>query len=165
MIKPLPQWITPGNRYAFDDFESATAQEMVGRIYKKMQELVNDYSSIIETTDSSIEEFKETSTEAYKEFMDEVNKIVHDYIYMLDMKVVNQDRKIDEATGFMKENLSGYVESTIDGMKTDGSLDATILDVFNGIGQRVDTLENTEYTLEVDDNENLMLVKRVGGDQ
>lgn len=166
MLQPLPKWIMPGNRNAFDDFESATNVEHVARVYKKMQELIEDYNKFVDETNKSIETFEENGSKESKDFKCEIIKIINDYIFTLDMKIDSQDRKLGEAIDFMKDNLSGYVLQVIETMKEDGSLDTVVLTAFDNLGTRVNNLEATEYTLELEPGtENLILVKHEGGNE
>lgn len=161
MIQPLPKWIMPGNRNAFDDFESLTNVEHVARIYKKMQELVDDYNKFVTEVESEI---TEATIDKSKEFKEELIKLVHDYIQALDMKIVNQNRTITESIEFVKINLAEYVEQIINTMKDDGTLEEVVADTFDNVVTRLDALENTTYSLEYEEGtEHLMLVKKVGG--
>ena len=55
MIKPLPKWVLTENQPAFYDIESVSAIEMVARLYKKMEELVNNYNEFVDLVNDALE--------------------------------------------------------------------------------------------------------------
>jgi hypothetical protein len=62
----------------------------------------------------------------------------------------------------MKDNLSESITILINEMKENGELDTSILNAFDNLGNRVLTLENTEYSLVYEEGtENLILQKVV----
>ena len=161
-FKPLPGWIMTGTRPSVYDSESATALEQTAKVYGAMNELIDDYNKLVEELNTKIDGFIESTNKDQEEFKASIDKIVHDYIKMLDEKVKLQDSKIDEAVLFMKDNLSASITTVIGQMKESGELDEAVLNAIDNIGDRVTTLENTEYTLVYEDGtENLILQKTI----
>ena len=55
-IEPLPNWAFLTSKYAFEDTESNTAIEQTARLYRKVQELIEEYNSFSRFEDAKIRE-------------------------------------------------------------------------------------------------------------
>ena len=150
-IENLPNWCLVNKNPSFYDTESATVLEETSKLYGKMQELINDYNLFTEELNKSLTDFTTETNENQKCFTDKTTKLIEDYIKSIDMKVA-------ELTVYLKTNLA----QTIDTMLVNGEIDEEILNVFNRLDTRVNTLENTEYALVYEEGtENLFLEKTV----
>lgn len=147
MIKPLPHWIMPGNRNAFDDFESATNQELIARVYKKMQELVNDYNAFVDEINKEVSTLIDEGDTNVEEFKCKIESIVNKYIESLDFKV-------DMAIANIKENMTIQIKQMVD----EGVLDPSILNAFNGLDERVTSLESQVKVIYDETTESLNIL-------
>ena len=145
MYPRLPKWCLTNKLPAFYDLESATAVEQTAKVYGAMQGLIDDYNKFAEEFNKTFEEYVNGLNKDHECFQNSINKIVHDYIAMLDEKIKMQDKVIEDAVKYMKDNLSTSITHLLTEMKEMGELDQAILDSIDGIGTRVSNLE-TEVT-------------------
>lgn len=96
MIEKMTPWCYSGTRPAFKDKETLTAINMVAKLYSKTGELIDDYNEFSEQVEKTIRDFETGTIESMDEFKNQINKIMHDYIAMLDEKIKAQDKRIDE---------------------------------------------------------------------
>lgn len=165
MIKLLPLWVLTNKQSAFYDSESGTALEQTARVYAKMQELIEDYNKFATEVNKIITDYSTDMDASYDCFKTCITELVENYIKSIDLKIDNQDMVIADAVSYMTNNLKTNVYAFMEELKASGELDQAILDGFNGLATRVETLEKTEYRLEHDpDTEELRLVKIVGGE-
>lgn len=163
-IKPLPEWCLTDTLPAFYDTESATTVEETAKLYGKVKNLVEDYNKYVNEINKTIEDFTNGVNQDQEEFKNSIIKIMHDYIHSVDTKIDIQDSRISEAVEFMTINLSQSITSLLTEMKENGELDVAVLNAIDNIGNRVSTLENTEYSLVYESGtENLILQKTVKG--
>lgn len=161
-FKNIPNWVISKSLPAFYDTESGTAIEQTARLHGYMKELITDYNNFTYSLTEEINKFIDSVEKDQNDFEAKITKVIHDYLHMLDDKIKSQDLKIDEAVEFMTTNISQSITEIITGMKESGELDEAIANSFNSLGNRVVTLENTEYTLVYEDGtENLILEKTV----
>ena len=125
-LKLLPKWVTPPTRPAFDDAEGGTAIEMVGRIYAKMNELIESYNKFAKDVNAGNTEFKEGAGKAFEEFavglrqefqdfIDTVNlEIKHFKITAVDEVAKNSIVVLETAVEEAKAYIHEYVNSTLD---------------------------------------------------
>lgn len=133
------------------DNESKNCVEMTVKVYNAMRELQIDY-----------EKFIHGQVKYQKDFEHRIVKIMRDYITSIDMQMDKQNLDVSNAVEYMTTNLSQSITELLNEMKNNGELDEAITSVFDDISNRVNTLENTEYVLEYEeDTENLKIVKRV----
>lgn len=174
----LPEWILPNITPAFEDLESATAVEMVNKLYASMREMQADYNKFAKEINTCITEFKDSINKDHEAFKNEINQIIHDYIITIDTKIAHQDRYIEETIVYIKNNLSVAITELTEQMKESGEFDEAIQNAFNELGERVTNLEsektllsnrvtnleNTNYSLVYNaENEEFTLVK--GGNE
>lgn len=159
MIDRLPDWNVRNLRPAFNDLESATVLEMMYKLYGKNQELIDDYNKFATEINTKIEAFETSTNKDIECFKAEITKILHDYIAILDEKLKLQDKEIQESIVYIEENITEGVKEVINQMKESGELDEGILNAFNEVDKRVNTLENANSNLSarVDTLENANL--------
>lgn len=85
-FKKLPKWIVPTTPASFDDKESGTAIEMVGRIYKKMNELVDSYNQFVEDVNNGNKTFTENLTEELETFAVGLRQEFQDFIDTINLE-------------------------------------------------------------------------------
>lgn len=96
-IEPLPNWAVANGQPAFYDVESATAIQMTARLYKKIQELIEQYNEFTCEINTLIDEFERGIIHDFTEFKQCVIDLMNKYIETIDTKINLQDLKIDEA--------------------------------------------------------------------
>lgn len=148
----LPDWCLTGEKPAFYDTESATAIEQTAKLYGAIKTLIEESEKAINEIDKACKDFKTGAINDQEAFKEDINTIMHNYIAMIDEKIKLQDKVIEDNITYIKENVGDVVEQVISGMKESGELDEVIGDTLDGIETRVDTLENTEYTLELEED-------------
>lgn len=151
MIKMLPHWVLTNRTPGFYDSESGSTLEQTAKVYKAMQELQEEYNKFVSELEKSIEEFENSTNQDLEKFKKDIIKIESDFISCVDSKIEVLNVKVDEAISYMKENLGVYVQQVVDEMRENGELSETILNTFDNIDERVNTLEaNLVYTYNTD---------------
>ena len=144
MIERLPHWCMTHSHPAFNDLESKTAIEMVARVYGKTNELVDDYNKYVDNINKEIENFETGITSDFECFKENITKIVHDYITMIDEKIKVQDDVIADAVDYMKTNLA----ITIGELLENGELNHDIVRALSDVEGELLTRQ-TEFENEV----------------
>lgn len=149
----LPKWALTSKFPSVYDTESGTTLEMTAKLYAAVQELQIDYNEFVDNINPIIGDFKAGIIETQEEFEEKITKVIHDYIIALDLKLSHQDRVIDEAILYIKDNLNDGIKQVVEDMKESGELTEGILEGFNALSSRIQTIENTLPT-KVSDLEN-----------
>lgn len=113
MIKNLPNWCITDDQPAFYDTESATAIEMVAKLYAKMQELIEDYSFNNKNLVEIVEDFKKIINENFNVFSVELRQEFQDFIDVIELKVKGNQKQIEEAVDYMKLNIDQTAKDII----------------------------------------------------
>lgn len=122
-IKLLPHWCITDKHPAFYDTESVTVIEQTARLYAAMRTLQEDYNKYVDEVNKVIEEFINTSNADQEEFENKITTIVHNYIEMLDEKIKIQDKEIEEFGLYMKNNIESTANGLIKEMLASGEID------------------------------------------
>lgn len=85
----LNKWLLTDGLPAYEDSESATAIEMVYKVYKAMQDMITDYNKFVDNTNKSLEEFQSTYNEDQETFTTSVRQEYQDYIDTIDLKIMD----------------------------------------------------------------------------
>lgn len=133
MIKQLPHWCITDLHPAFHDTESLTVIEQTGRLYGKMQELVAAYNEYVEGLNKHIVEFENGTYESIEQFEIGIRQEFQDFIDVINLKVMNQDRVIQDAVNFMKDNLGESLKALIIEMRESGELGEVVIEAFQEV--------------------------------
>lgn len=145
MIKRIEHWALNRVYPTFDDRESLTAIELIGKNTTKMNELVDTVNAFIDEVNKEIDDFVITSTNDYNTFKVAMEQKFQDFIDVIDLKCKSQDEHLEEELVVIKEEAKEYIRSYIGDYE-----------------DRIAVLENTEYTIEYNaDGEGIRLVKTV----
>ena len=147
-FKPLPQIALTNLQPAFYDVESATAVEMVAKLYSYLQNLVNDYNAFVTEINNEINAFEDDINYKIDDFTKCVKQLMNDYIQSIDMKISLQDKTIDDAiqrqdniiadaiqrqdniiadaVKYMKENIIQTTETIINQAIANGDIQVSI---------------------------------------
>lgn len=153
MIRLLPHWVITNKNPAFYDSESVSAIEQTGRVYAKMQELIDDYNKFVDEVNAYIKEFTEDVNADQECFEQKIIETMENYIKSIDMKT-------DELEAYLKTNIVGTIKDIV----ASGELNEELKAIWKDFEDRISVVENTEYTLEHNpDTEEITLVKTVKG--
>ena len=77
MINGLPKWVIPDSHPAFFDHESATANEMVAKLYGKVRELIESYNEFAtDMSDKINEAYDYLKTNLHNTCMEVINHLI-----------------------------------------------------------------------------------------
>ena len=141
-MNKLPTWNINNLQPAFNDLESATVLDMTKKLYKTMQDLIDEYNTFVNDINVNIEAFESSTNKDYECFKNYITKTCHNYIQTMDMKIESQDKQIAEATNYLITNLKTTLVTLIDEMNESGELDELITEAFNNLNNRVIEVEN-----------------------
>lgn len=127
----LPHWVITDKFPAFYDSESATAIEQTARLYKAMQELISEYNSFVDSINQHISDFEKSTKKDYEIFTTAIRQEFQDFIDVVELKIMSQDKKIADAISYMKTNLEITITKLVKEMKDNGELTQDLLDAFN----------------------------------
>ena len=127
----LPHWVLTDPQPAFYDCESATAVQQTAKIYAKIQELITEYNNFVRDVNEYITEFENGIIKDFNCFQNCVIKTMNDYIESIDMKIELQDKNIEEAIKYMKDNLVSIVTTLFNQAIQNGDITATLLETYD----------------------------------
>lgn len=110
MIPLLPRWILNSNNPSFYDTESATAIEMVAKIYGSVNSIIEDYNKFVDITNQKISEFNNSTTKDIELFKVAIRQEFQDFIDTVELKIKQQDNIIKNAINDMNERLESGLE-------------------------------------------------------
>lgn len=110
IIKKLPHWVLTNLRPAFYDTDSGTAVEQTALLYKKMQELIDNYNTFVDEINTTIEEFIANTESDQEEFEIKINQMIHDFTSLVRLEIGNQNKVLDDFINEMSDNLSNTVQ-------------------------------------------------------
>lgn len=184
-IPQIPNWCLTNMSPAFYDTESLSVLEQTARLYKTIQNLINDYNNFSNELVTNSNNFSSELRAAQEEFVNNMNEVIHDYIRMLDEKINiidsevenqnaridEQDNKVLEVVKYFKDNLTETLNTIVNDMLESGEIEQIVLDSidnlnskYNSLESRLIAMENTSYNLVYDSyNEELTLSKVENG--
>lgn len=115
-IELLPLWCITDKYPAFYDTESATAIEQTAKLYGAMRTLQEEYNNMATTVNATINAFINDVNADQEEFENHINKIIHDYIAMIDEKIKLQDKTIADSIDSQNEVIEDaivYIKNNI----------------------------------------------------
>lgn len=145
-IDLLPVWTLTNLQPAFYDSESATVLQQMSKVYAKMQELLTDYNNFVKEVNTYIEDFENGITKDFKCFKECITKTMNDYIATIDTKInlqdsniankfSEQDRIINEAIDYMKDNILESTAYVINQAIQNGTIRADLLLEYNPLNE------------------------------
>ena len=118
----LPRWVLTNPKPSAYDSESATAIQMVAKVYKAMNDLIEEYNKFADEVNSKILEYQNSLTEDNEEFKECITKTVENYIKSIDIKIDKQDLVIQNAVDYMKENIVDTTNELVNKAIEDGKI-------------------------------------------
>lgn len=129
-MKLLPHWCLTDKNPAFFDMDSKTAIEQTARIYAAMQELIAEYNKFVDGVNLQIEEFINDTNKDYEVFRTGLRQEFQDFIDIVDLKLMSQDKELENAINYMQTNLNSTVAALINEMRENGELTNDIMAAF-----------------------------------
>jgi len=167
----LKEWCLTGTRPAFYDTESATAIEQTAKLYGAIKTLIEETEKAVNEINEVVESFKCGMIKDYEDFKCHIDNIMHNYIAMIDDKILLQDKKIDDTIVYIRDNLSVAVKDVVTQMQESGELGEEMLaaisdltNVVNGVIARVETLENSKPSYTYNQNTKELTFNIEGGE-
>ena len=113
MIENLPNWHIADSNPAFYEYESATAIEMVAKLYAKVKELINEQNTFTEEMKKDFEAFKKAVNDNFNVFATELRQEFQDFIDVVELKIKEQDVKVNDAVNYMKTNIYSTTQNIV----------------------------------------------------
>lgn len=155
----LPNWIFTNPRPSIYDTDSGTAIEMVAKVYGAMKDLQENYNEFTEEINKHIEDYEKGIIEDFNCFKNKIIETVENYITSIDMKIELQDKNIEEAISYMKDNLTSTIATEITALIESGEVDEAILNALKEVEEtlnpRVTDLEELSNNILTELNKNI----------
>ena len=153
MIRLLPHWVITNKNPAFYDSESVSAIEQTGRVYAKMQELVEDYNKFVDEVNAHIKEFTDETNVDQECFKQNIIETMENYIKSIDMKT-------DELEAYLKTNLASTIEEVV----KSGELNDELIAIWSDFEDRLAHIESQKIELVHNDTTEELEIKITYGE-
>lgn len=140
----LPKWVVTDKFPALYDMESATAIEMVAKLYGSMQTLISEYNEYVSTLNKDIDTFESELTTANECFKSTMEMFVNNFIACVDVKIDKQNAEIAGAIDEIIRTAESVTEQAIANGKV--LKDATARESVEALNRELTTLENRMNT-------------------
>ena len=90
-MRRLPHWALTCKIPAFYDLESASSIEMTAKLYKAMQDLIEEYNRFVDELNLYLEEFEQSTNQNMDEFKNCISDMLARHIQCIDNKMDKQD--------------------------------------------------------------------------
>lgn len=124
-MKLLPKWVLTNPYPSIYETESGTAIQMVAKVYGAMNSLIEEYNKFADEVNKQIIEYNDSITKDNEQFKCCITQIVENYIKSIDMKIDEQDLKIEKAVLYMKDNLSESIMKELERQLNSGEITIT----------------------------------------
>ena len=134
----LPRWVLTDKHPSFFETDSGSAIEQTARVYGKMNELIEEYNTFVDSVNEQITNFiteTETKQDCFKRC---ITELIENYIKSIDIKIDKQDMVIDDAVKFMMDNIVQTATSIINEKIANGTL--TVGLVYNEETEQVEII-------------------------
>lgn len=121
-VRKLPHWSITDKFPAFYDTESATAIEMVSKLYGSMEEVITDYNKFVDDTNKVITDFETGVTTDIEEYKVAMSQQFQDFIDVVELKLGAQDKEIADAITYLTDNLERVVKEQINTVINEGKI-------------------------------------------
>lgn len=130
-LDPIPPIVLTNNQPAFYDVESVTAIEMISKMYKYLQNWVDDYNKFVTEVNTQIENYENSTDKNIDEFQNCVKELLSNYINSIDTKINNQNVVIQDAIVYIKDHLEETANKLFVEAIKNGDLKATLDTTYN----------------------------------
>lgn len=122
----LPKWVLTNPRPSIYDSESATAIEMTAKLYQAMTDMIDEYNKFTENVEKNIEEFEQETNKDIQEFTVSLRQEFQDFIDVVEMKLQEQDKEIQNAYDYLVTNLNKTVKQQINAEIQNGTFEVGV---------------------------------------
>ncbi|MBO7241786.1 MAG: hypothetical protein J6U90_04975 [Methanobrevibacter sp.] len=122
MIPLLPHWALTNKHPAFYDNESGSVIEHTAKMYAKVNELVVEYNSFVENVNTIIKDFTTTTTKDLEAFEVALRQEFQDFIDTVNLHIMSQDKDIEDAVNYMKNNITATTKTVVNQALKDGTI-------------------------------------------
>lgn len=149
-ILKLPHWCITDTHPAFYDTESATAIEMVAKLYGAINEIIEDYNKFVDNINKTIEDFESGITKDFNTFKIEMSQQFQDFIDTVELKLGEQDNKIKQDFEAIKRELNVTINNIINNIddkfrEQDSKIDEAIREQDSKIDEAIANMVNNVY--------------------
>lgn len=141
-LSRLPLMALTDLQPCFYDIESVSTVEMVAKLYKYIQNMVDDYNIFIKEINSEIDAFEQETNKNLECFESCIKKLMLDYIESIDTKIDEQDAKIEnsintqnntinDAVNYMKNNLLVSINNLFAEAVANGDIKCGLTEEYN----------------------------------
>lgn len=116
----LPHWSITDKFPAFFDTESATAIEQTAKLYGAMNTLIDSYNEWVDKINAEIEEFENSTDKNIEKFAMGLRQEFQDFIDVIELKIASQDKEIEDAVKYMKDNLNDTLSYEVNKVINEG---------------------------------------------
>lgn len=113
MIRRINHWALQRVYPTFDDRESLTVLDLVGKNTTKINEIIDIVNNFIDDVNLSFENFTNETNKNYEAFRIEMNQKIKDFTDITELKLASQDKDITDAINYMKNNLVNTVHDLL----------------------------------------------------
>ena len=154
-MRKLPHWCLTDKFPGFYDTESGTAIEQTAKVYKAMNELIEEYNLWIDKVNVLIENFIKDTSGDYEIFKVAMRQEFQDFIDVVNLKIQSQDTVIADAVDYMKNNLRTSIRELISGLRVTGELNEDIIACFDDFASQITAEQTARKT--ADENLNKLI--------
>jgi len=121
-IPLMPGWSIVNPFPANYDVESKTVIEQTARMYGKVNELIESYNTFTTNIENKTNEFIETTNGDYEAFKISIRQEFQDFIDVIEIKLDEQQKIIDNAVSYMSDNIISTTKNVINDSITRGDI-------------------------------------------
>lgn len=125
-IELIPSILKPGRPSQFDG-ESFTVLEYVSKSAVKINECIKEFNEFIDEVVKTCSEHEIKTEEDMELFQRSIEQKFQDFIRVIELKYKSQDKAINDAIKYMKDNLTVFIEETLRNMYDNGELEEAII--------------------------------------
>lgn len=167
MINPIEHIALKRVSPTFDDRESVTALELVGKNTTKINEIIELVNKFTIDMEKTITDFILRANKDYEAFRIEMNQKLQDFIELITLRIDKQDVHIKETIEYILENFEKYmlenIQATLEKLLSEGAMDEEITNVinnyFNELKESLNGLSNEFNTYKTSNDEKVTKIE------
>lgn len=141
-VELLPSILKPSRPSQFDG-ESFTVLEYVSKVSGKLNECITQFNDFFEQVIEYCSEYTNKTDIDNEDFKVGLNNRFLDFIKVIELKYKSQDKVIDEAIDYMKNNLASTLEVVLKDLSDSGELNDTVLTAVGNLRAEFQTTVDT----------------------
>lgn len=128
MVKPLNNMCFTNMKPSFNDHESLTAIEMIGKFYSKINEIIQEYQEFSDSVNKYLVSFTNGTNQNVDLFKLSISQKFQDFIDVVDLKLKSMDSEIDKSIISIKNNMYNEIKKITNEMNEAGEISDAILE-------------------------------------